>query len=1053
MKRLLVSSLVLLTLSAVPSWGDGPETGIISGKVTNAQGQALPGVMVTLEGGRGSQTTITDESGAYRFALVPPGSYVIKGTLESFKEALASAQVTAGSKLDYNLVMVLETAETITVTSEAPMVDKFNVTAGATLTAEVGEQAAGTTRSYYGVINMLPGVTSDADNRDIQEMRPSVNGAHFADQSVYIDGVDTTFSRLGGSRVILPTTATTEVTMEAGGAGAEYGRVVGSATNVIIKSGTNKFHGAVLGEYSDAGWYSEYDDHPELETLEFGPAPRDFLKRSPEEKDLHSDSYEASLGGPIVRDKAWFFVAYNDSTTSNFDRTFNGSLIDSSVLYEATVGKLNFQPGTKHQLAVSYVDSPVYRNYAHVFQADEWGHTPHVLSGDLASLNWNYSISNDLFLETKLASQTSNEDKLLATGNVDVAGSILTKQQAPNGYPGDPSLAEACAFETLGGDACHMPGNNYAVYADRLDNASWHNGWILDNGFGLNEYPRDQANTALTWFASENHELKFGVDWQQVKWLQDVRHVGYYSGYNFNGTSPHGYDTCGFAEYGDGSTCLWIDYNPLDVVEQGRSSSDSINENLTVYARDRFTVGDHWTFNLGLRGSQQENLNDLRHKVVDTTTIEPRVSTSYDVKGDGKMLASLNFGRYYAQLNQQYTNRWLMEGWNGWNATDWWLYCSATDVFLGGLPGDPFGLGFCSFFGEGYTVPFLSFRPGRQFQLAEQGVISPIDLDPYYKDEIILGFEWQFSRNWAFDAKGIYWELGDMIMNTTQREPDGVNTFTLSTNDKNFRNYLRELGVVPDHLIDSFQDPFKEYTAVQLQLNKRFNKGWALYNNLTLAKLETTGAGAWWDNSSSNYGEDLGIVMTQTTIDACIADQVNRTVPVDCQALLGPHLGEPMSTINRAGRDGLQGGSGNGAESHQGSGVDREYIWKTFGFKQWNVGKHTFNLGGLLNVQGGVAWARGEELPTPSANDVLAETFVPLETNGTRRMSGFYDLNLSAAWGFPLGSSVRGEWRIEGTNVTDQQKQINVNLYGEPVRVRRDYQRPQQFRTMLSISF
>ena len=75
---------------------------------------------------------------------------------------------------------------------------------------------AGTTRSYYGVINMLPGVTSDSDNRDIQEMRPSVNGGHFADQGVYIDGVDTTFARLGGSRVILPTTATTEVTMEAG---------------------------------------------------------------------------------------------------------------------------------------------------------------------------------------------------------------------------------------------------------------------------------------------------------------------------------------------------------------------------------------------------------------------------------------------------------------------------------------------------------------------------------------------------------------------------------------------------------------------------------------------------------------------------------------------------------------------------------------------------------------------------------------------------------------------------------------------------------------------
>ena len=126
------------------------------------------------------------------------------------------------------------------------MVDKFNVTAGSTVSAEIGEQTAGTTRTYYGVINALPGVTADAQNDDIQQTRPSVNGTHFADQNVFIDGVDTTFAKFGGSRVYLPTTAVTEVSMEAGGASAEYGRAVGSSTNVIVKSGTNKFHADAL---------------------------------------------------------------------------------------------------------------------------------------------------------------------------------------------------------------------------------------------------------------------------------------------------------------------------------------------------------------------------------------------------------------------------------------------------------------------------------------------------------------------------------------------------------------------------------------------------------------------------------------------------------------------------------------------------------------------------------------------------------------------------------------------------------------------------------------
>ena len=114
------------------------------------------------------------------------------------------------------------------------------------------------------------------------------------------------------------------------------------------------------------------------------------------------------------------------------------------------------------------------------------------------------------------------------------------------------------------------------------------------------------------------------------------------------------------------------------------------------------------------------------------------------------MLFTLNVGRYYAQLNQQFTNQWLMEEWNGWNAFDDYLYCDGTDVFLDrssrlALPG-------CG--GVGYNFPFRSFRPGEQFELAEQGVIAEIDLDPYYKDEIIVGFEWQVSQQLGVRRQG-----------------------------------------------------------------------------------------------------------------------------------------------------------------------------------------------------------------------------------------------------------------------------------------------------------
>ena len=97
---------------------------------------------------------------------------------------------------------------------------------------------------------------------------------------------------------------------------------------------------------------------------------------------------------------------------------------------------------------------------------------------------------------------------------------------------------------------------------------------------------------------------------------------------------------------------------------------------------------------------------------------------------------------------------------------------------------------------------------------------------------------------------------------------------------------------MPDSVIDAFEEPFKEYQALQFQINRRFANGWAVYNNLTLSKLETTGSGAWWNNTSSSYGEDLGVVLTQAHDRRnCAAPSRRRRsafIPMDCTAQLGP---------------------------------------------------------------------------------------------------------------------------------------------------------------------
>ena len=88
--RTTLTVWLVLSLIAGLAAADSPETGVVSGKVTDVQGQNLPGVAVTIEGERGTQSTVSDDGGYYRFALQKPGSYVVKGMLEGFQEAKKS---------------------------------------------------------------------------------------------------------------------------------------------------------------------------------------------------------------------------------------------------------------------------------------------------------------------------------------------------------------------------------------------------------------------------------------------------------------------------------------------------------------------------------------------------------------------------------------------------------------------------------------------------------------------------------------------------------------------------------------------------------------------------------------------------------------------------------------------------------------------------------------------------------------------------------------------------------------------------------------------------
>ena len=120
----------------------------------------------------------------------------------------------------------------------------------------------------------------------------------------------------------------------------------------------------------------------------------------------------------------------------------------------------------------------------------------------------------------------------------------------------------------------------------------------------------------------------------------------------------------------------------------GRGTGDAEIKDTAFYLRDRFTVGDHWTFNVGVRAEVQEAWNDVRRKVVDATYADPRFNATYDVKGDGRLLFTANWGQYHAMLNQAWisgggdTAGGMHDQWNGYEATKFGLFCDPIEAIV-----------------------------------------------------------------------------------------------------------------------------------------------------------------------------------------------------------------------------------------------------------------------------------------------------------------------------------------------------------------------------------
>jgi len=326
----LFATLVMV-MPAMAQFGAG-----IQGTVTDQTGAVVKGAKVTVtnDATQVSSTTVTSDSGYYSVQLLPPGKYTVSVEAATFKTgSIHGVEVGAESPRGLNVVLSPGAVqESVSVTAEAPTLQTENGSVTGNIEAQQVTQLPTFGRDPYELLRIAPGVFGDssrqADSRATffpnvtgvggsanslyqveNQTQVSANGQRVTENNFMIDGVDVNSLTHGGASLITPTgESIASITVLSGSYSAEDGRNSGAQIKVISKTGTNAFHGSGLLVY----------DEPGLNAFNnFGGFQSNFARADNVRLENKGRHYGGTLGGPIRKDKVFFFFSYEGEHALN----------------------------------------------------------------------------------------------------------------------------------------------------------------------------------------------------------------------------------------------------------------------------------------------------------------------------------------------------------------------------------------------------------------------------------------------------------------------------------------------------------------------------------------------------------------------------------------------------------------------------------------------------------------------------------------------------------------------------------------------------------------
>ncbi len=566
-------------------------TGKIIGEVTDEEGNPLPGVTVgisspSLMGGVHSQ--ITTEKGTYRFINLPPGTYKIVFSLEGFQMVeRQNLKVSLDTTVTVDIVLKQSTIEeSIVVTAEAPVVDVTKSGVSVNFTKEQIEDIPGGRFTVYDIIKQAPAIPQQEQS----EWTNTIYGSNTPSNAYLIDGIDVSSPAQGHGWNWQPQDMFEEVEVSGVGASAEYGNFTGAVINIVTKSGGNTFSGSI-------SYYGQFQSL----TDDNNPKGKIDLNLPPDKiYSYHRDKYlnaSFNLGGPIIKDRLWFFGLYEKNEDS-----YSPWLIDpehpTKWLGNKAIFKLSSQISKKHRLVGSFY----YEDFEFPESPDEYN-LPETVSNEVGHTNqwtflYTFLISPEAFFELKYSGWRTYDDYLPSMG----------------GDINDPIIWDGYFGVTSG--------------------APW---WAW-----MGEMSRDQANSNFTYFAEDflggDHEFKVGVQYTKAKSEWTGGYCGGKWYYLYYGYPYYLYEQDPFM-YGATSNALGV------FIDDSWKVGDRLTVNLGLrFDHNDGSIPSWFEYDGWERTSEKVPGID---NIVNVNVFSPRLGLAFQLTSDRKTLLKASYGRYY----------------------------------------------------------------------------------------------------------------------------------------------------------------------------------------------------------------------------------------------------------------------------------------------------------------------------------------------------------------------------------------------------------------------